>query len=490
MRTPGTTTLALAACLLMAGCGGKDKKTEDADADPDAIEDPAGEDVTPDETDPTGDPTEEEPAGPCAGTDTVTIQALNLNTDDPIEGVVFALRCQDEVWEATTGSDGLVSFAGLDITSNTVDFTAIHDGMAASMLGYGGSRAVPDPLPLHFGQQEFEDIEIMSGDVTHTTYMNYHFLALEGGARQITSVTRYELGSPVDTDLRMFAFEYSTDGDTATMIGYDVITYDFPTGGGDGPAVDFTSAGTGWGSDSIALTFDIGTESVFRTMVAPRDTDWSRQYQGIMFQGKWELERWTFFGFTTSWTGDWDAGVTAEVAWAPEGFTLSGEDVVTALLLFNPTFSAWYHGRLPTDPSTWTSHTVHDFPAMAGFTGTTNAFDTEITVSYPTTGTGALMQYHVRASGRYAIPTDGVEVYWVILTHPETTSFRLTDVVWPSTVAYSDVIPSEETLRIGYQAGTYDADPYDGYAAFTDPDWGMDHLLELWIDSRYPLSHP
>ena len=99
------------------------------------------------------------------------------------------------------------------------------------------------------------------------------------------------------------------------------------------------------------------------------------------------------------------------------------------------------------------------------------------------------VSYHIR------LPESGGALFqdhyqWTVIVHPETRSFRFPDLPWPESMDYSDVLMSAGTLRFGYSARAYDADPFADYVLWTDDAWAETHHLASMGDSRYIIQRP
>jgi hypothetical protein len=478
------TLLALTACVaLVAGCA-KSDKDEDTSTDT-AVDTSPDADATDTATD-----VEEEDAPPatCAGSETLNLEFLDPD-EAPIEGVVVVLECGDDVHEeATSGADGTASFSGLNLSATPVDFTYIHDGVARSWVGAGGpARTLPDPLSLTLGRADPEPTVSMSGDLVHATDGSTMLVIGEGGYADLTTETRYTLDSLVGTGLVLYAIEWTTTGDVGTALGYQVVTYDSPTGGADGPTVgpvDGTLSST-----SIDVTFDISTDSQILDAWLPTDDPYSnRLISGFRVSGTDADDEFHFGGLTIDWENGFSAP-TATVVWIPEAVSASTNHY-NSLMLPDRERNSWAIFDMPDDPSSWASTlTVEDTPTLPGMDMYTPVeFDHEFTWTLPTWAT-FFMTFHLRLNDSGgALYQD--QYQWTVILHPETTSLRFSDLPWPEGEDYEAVLFSGLTLRCGYSARAFDADPYDGYVLYTDDTWAEAHYLGSMGDSRYQLHAP
>ena len=456
---------------------------EDMAMDPDA-DGPVGDipDVTPDGTD--VEPEGELPPVHCSGSDTLRIEFKDFD-ENTVEGIPVALKCGDDQFEATSDSSGLVSFDNLDLAAIPVDFTYIHDNRARSFVGLGGARTVPDPLPIIVGEEEDPPTTQMRGDTVHNEEGSWVVITTDFAYR-LTTEDRYEVRTGIGTDLPMSILEYTTTGPVATPIGYAFTRYDTPETGVDGPEANapaYTFTNT-----SLRLDYDLRTGSPLseRLLSSDEDTYPNRLYTGVRIWGGDDQDNIWICGLTTQWATT-ETADTLHVAYAPAGLS-EATDVYASVLLLDPSYMYYVNVQLPDDPSTWPEAIdVHDTPEIPGAsTPVAIGFDEPITVDYPEWA--STISYHIRSSSSAGVMGDPLYM-WTVRTHPETGSFKFSDLPWPSTVEYSSVLMPVTTF-IGIVGIAYDADPYEGYVLWTDDEWGTDHYLSVGVDSRFLFERP
>lgn len=492
------TILAWIACVALAGCagGGNGEDTgTDADAPVDMTE---GTDVpvdTEEDGDAVADPTDEDaPPAACEGSESFTLEFLDPD-DAPLEGVEVVLVCgTDMSLEQTSGSDGRVTFEGLNLSATPVDFTYWYDddddekGVARTWLGAGGpARTLPDPLSLNLGREEEETLPTMTGDLVHSATDSYILVFVEGGGADVTQEDRYEVDTMDGTGLTLYAIEWTSTGAAGTPVGYQVLTYDTPTGGADGPTVGPCSSSLS--TNSFTVTFDVDPEnsSILAAELPTDEPFTNRLISGARLSGLDADEDFHFFGMTMNWSGGFSTP-TVDVAWIPEGLTNVTEPYLAMWLVDNER-NSWAIFPMPDDPTTWSTFTVNDAPTMGTLDMHTRLpFNTEIPVE-PPDWAEMFMTYHLR------LPDSGGAIFqetyqWVVIVHPETTSFRFSDLPLPSTVDHGDVLFSGITHRLGVSARAYDADPYADYVLYTDDTWAETHHLGSMGDSRYQMIVP
>ncbi len=236
-------------------------------------------------------------------------------------------------------------------------------------------------------------------------------------------------------------------------------------------------------------SIDIDPESPMLTGYFPQESTLggsNRLISGARLTGTDTDGRFTFFGFTTNWSGGFSTP-DITVAWIPEAFSLVDE--------YRPDFWITDQDRnmfatflMQGQPDTWTSFTVHDLPDMSTFdTDIVIPFDFDVPVRFPD-WTAATLNYHIRTSSAYgALSQDNYQ--WTVLVHPETATFSFADLPWPTGGNMDIVLPST-TLFFGVVARCYDADPYAGYVIWTDDAWAEAHYTATLGDSRYRIARP
>lgn len=466
-------------------CAKGSKPTEDTGTDPDIIDNtPADTDV--DTTDTVGDDVAVDDTGPdtCSGPDTLTIEFTD-RSDNPVSGIPVALRCAGDFFEATSDASGRVSFSNLDLENIPVDLTYIHDNMARTVLGLGGSRTVPDPFPITVGEEEEEEeVRIMRGNVVHNQADSYVIVTTDIDV-DIIILDNYELRSPVGTGLPMSVLEYTSTGATANFIGYSLFTYDTPPEGTNGP--EASAAACTFQNVSVLLNFELRGDSPMRNrLLASDDPPYpNRAYAGIRMWAADADENAWLAGLTTNWNKG-DSSDTLEFGWALAGLE-SAADAYPSAFIADPNFMYYVGLQLPDDPSTWSSFTVHDTPWIPGLSPSTPIpFDHIITVDHP--DWAKTISYHIRLSSGSGV-LGNTEFIWSVLTHPETASFSFAKLPWPSSISYSDIIPPL-TLFVGVSGVAYDADPYENYILWTDDEWGTEHYQSAGVDSRFLIDRP
>ena len=478
---------ALMACFALAfGCAGGDDPEQDTATEPDAVDDAV--DVTA-ETDAVEDVVDEEvTTAACEGTESLNLEFLDPD-EAAIEGVVVVLECGDDMHvEATSGTDGTVGFDNLNLSATPVDFTYIHDGVARTWLDAGGpARALPDPLSLTLGREEDPPMDTMVGDLVHQEDDSLILITTEGGGIDLTTDVRYEVETKAGTGLTMYAIEWRTTGTEGTPLGYQILTYDTPTGGADGPTVGPTTETLSTVDLTVTFNVDPDNSPIMQAWLPTDDPYSNRTIAGARLAGLTTDEDFLFFGLTTNWSGGFSSP-TLTVAWIPEGLT-AVEDLYPDLWLIDRERNSWAINRLPDDPSTWTSFTVNDMPGIPDTDmSAIDPFDRVIEVNWPD-WTDAFQSYHIR------LPESGGALFqdryaWVVIVHPETESFSFPDLPWPDATGYDEALFPGITHRWGMSSRAYDADPYADYILYTDDAWGGDHYLGSMGDSRYRIEVP
>lgn len=495
----------IAMALSLSSCGGGGGNGDaDVRADPDAVAETATDDVaaegepSPDQADGAGDPAAEDAAGEeaapgrCAGGDTLTLKFSDYD-GNPLQGVEVALRCGTDTFEATSDAAGQATFADVDTSPGTIDFTSVYEGYAVTMLGIGGTRTIPSPFSFTRGASTTATTRTMRGDVAHAASGSWVFMIPDG---RLTKGDRYEVTAPVGAGLPMSVLEYTTTGAVATPVGYTLAPYDTPALGTDGPDAT-ASAGAVFQTESVTVDYTLAAASPLkqRELAADEATQSTRFYTGLRLFG-WDAgdeDNGWICGFTTAWTKG-DTSDTIAFAWVPAA--LAAADLVRgSLTVIDPDFlyGAFYY--LKGDPSTWGSIAVHDLPQVPGVApAITVPFDREFVVNHPAwPGLHTIVSYYVRLSS--GSPIFSAPTLWIVVTSPETTSFSFPTLPWPSDVELREVIPSAGTLFLGVQATSFDADPYEGYVNWNDETWGWsdagpNHFNDVTIDTRYQLGRP
>ncbi|HOX44424.1 MAG TPA: hypothetical protein PK668_12545 [Myxococcota bacterium] len=380
----------------------------------------------------------------CAGSETLNVVFLTAGSEAPLAGIPVAIRCLDQTYEAESDASGRVSFPGLALGQRTFSLTFLQPGSyARSIVGLGGGRPLPDPLVIH-RPDDGPAYSWMRGDCSHLEAGSY--LWIYGSIWMNYSLTgRYGLNSLYATGQRLVAVEYTSDGSTATPLGFARVDYDW-LGTGDGPTI--APEASVLPTATLQLDFELAADSPVKDATLPSDgPDGSnRVLTGVMLWGP-------LTGFTSSWTGDWTSAVV-EVAYVPDA--LAGRQSAY-LDLWDDQSEDWYYRlALPLDPATWTSVTVPDLPAIQGIApGGTLDMHTPIPVELPAWATQAALQYSIRQVAA------GADVYrWAVIVFPEVGSFTLADVAWPSSVPLGDYLPAGADLRMGPTVATWDEDPY------------------------------
>ncbi|MBW2261285.1 MAG: hypothetical protein JRG91_04860 [Deltaproteobacteria bacterium] len=473
------TTPALMVCIALAfGCAGGNDPEQDTATEPDAVDDAV--DVA-EEADAVEDVVDEEVAVSCEGTESLNLEFLDPD-DAAIEGVVVVLECGE------SGTDGTVGFDNLNLSVTPVDFTYIHDGVARTWLdAAGASRSLPDPLSLTLGRADDPPMDTMYGDLVHQAEDTLILVTTEGGGIDLTRDVRYEVGTKAGTGLTLYAIEWSSTGTAGTPLGYQIITYDAPTGGADGPTVGPTTETLS--TVDLTLTFNVDPDhsSIMQAWLPTDDPNSNRTIAGARLAGLTAAEDFLFLGLTMNWAGGFSSP-TLTVAWIPEGLT-AVTDLYPDLWLVDRERNSWAIFRLPDDPSSWTSFTVNDTPRIPGFDMAVIApFDEIIEVQFPD-WTDAFQSYHIR------LPESGGALFqdsysWTVIVHPETESFSFPDLPWPSATGYDEALFPGITHRFGVSSRAYDADPYADYVIYTDDEWGTNHYVGSMADSRYRIEVP
>jgi hypothetical protein len=497
----GSILACLAVALVALGCGGGGGGDDGRDTatDPDVTGDTAMDtspevtvdtlaDTAPEVTEDTiEDAVEEELPASCEGDDSLVLEFLYPD-GSPVAGVPAALSCLGEQRTAPSGPGGLVTFGNLDL-SHTVDFTFVHESTAYTVVGAGGTRELPEPLTFVVDDPEAAEPDPvpMEGDIVRSTADSWVAIASYAPHWVQTQQDRYEVYTPEETDLTLVAIEYTSDGDTAVPLGYLIVDYDAPTGGADGPTLDFTSPDGTLDSVEVTVDYDLVADSPLTDFVLPVDAGAhsTRLSTGLRIVGYDELDRFMMYGLTMSWTSG--TSDVLDVAYIAEGVTAS-TSIAGELILEDEDRNYLYLHNLSTDPATWTSVTVHDLPQLPGLDVSTPVyFATEIPVSFPS-WTDAVMQYHIREQGFWGVLDMSEEMRWNVTVHPETASFTFDDLPWPDSVAWEDVLPPA-SYRFGAIASHYEDDPYVDYRLWDD-EWSDANWFGFGNDSRYRIITP
>jgi hypothetical protein len=310
----------------------------------------------------------------------------------------------------------------------------------------------------------------------------------ESGSADITTDAEYSVETVEGTGLTMYVIEWTTTGVEGTPVGYQVLTYDAPAGGGTGPAagpVDGTLS-----TIDLSIDFDVDPESQITSAWLPTDDPYTnRLISGVRMAGEDADEDFHFYGLTTSWTGGL-APANLEISYIPEGVTATTEQY-NQLWLPDRERNSWAIYTLPDDHTTWGSAiTVQDTPTMPDLVPTDPVrFNThEVTWTEPDWAE-FYMTFHLRLNDSGgALFQDSYQ--WTVIVHPETESFRFADLPFPEAMDYDEVLFSGLTLRLGYSARAFDADPYADYVLYTDDEWASAHHLASFGDSRYQMTGP
>lgn len=457
--------------LSYSSCGDKDLEPvikTDAD-DIDVTDDDWSEDVM-EEDAVEEDPDEEEVVRHCVGSDTLNLQFKDWR-GNLVEGVVVALRCLDDQFETVSDEDGIASFENVDITSQTVDFTYVYSGepeffdAVGSFLGVGGSRPIPDPLSLTLIQND-DDYSWMEGPVSHSLLGSWILTnTYPSDGFNMTQGSSYGQLSMVGENLKMAVFECESSGESLEPFGYSLIDYDFLMGAVEGPEANAEPAA--FESATIQLQFDISEDSPLHD----RSTDIEHFGYGSVFVHALDSAgRFHLAGITTSWEKG-DTMDTLEVAWVPDEIE-AAEAIDVYARISDPAYQASIH--LPDDPELWLSHTFYDLPEIPGFDAEPISFSGEIEINHP--------EWASMVSFFLAFFLETFDKGWEISVHPETVSFSLSSLPWPSSIDRSDFFHLEEDNCWEYgwiTATASDDDPFNNYIYWTDPAWRDEHWTSV-----------
>jgi len=492
----------MAAVLFAPGCGDGNGGDEDADAqpdtdaaedtlpDPDAAEEPA--DVP--QEDGIEDPAEEEAPETCSGSDTLTLEFVD-GDENPVEGVAVALRCLSEVSEATSGSDGRVSFDNLDLAATPVDFTYVYWEKAFSVVGMGGDTPIPNPLQISLDLVT-EDLTVnMQGDAVHSTPGSMIMLVSYTSWFNVITGDRYTIRSGLGTDLGLTAYEFVYEGDDVNLLAYSYQTYDLPSAGMEGPVVA-PSASADIRTRTVQLDFDLAPGSPLQDKVISRIEPIALATSGAVPAGYDSFDNMMSAGLTTSWV-EGETSDTLEISWAQDGVDV----IVTnlSLLLINDLdFTAAFRMMLPQDPADWEdSYTVHDVPEIPGQEPEVPlTFDQTIDVAHPDWAAPySVMSYNIRLSGIQ--PSFGIAPYrWCVTVHPDVDSFSFADLPLPSTITYDDLFMGS-SMWTGVAVVSYDEDPVqdaelvaNSRCGLAYSNFGPNFFKAAASDLRYEIETP
>jgi hypothetical protein len=470
--------MAITAAVLLAGCGTssgrEDDGRTDADAPPETIED-----VT----------EEEAPPAECEGSETI---AFSFVADEAaVEGVAVTVACGGDVQEATSGTDGTVTFTGLNVSARPVDVTWVHDGAATTWLAYGGARGAPAEMEIDLTEADpYESWVRVRGDVTHEDPDSIMIVSGPVGSSASRGGDQYERRAPEGgTGLPIAFLEYTAAGGTATPIGFTETTFDTPASGGDGPVADADPAAV-FETVSVTLGFDLAAASPVHSRQVAEDGPlyMTRQFFGLYLSDLYEdaggtdVDYSVQLGITTRWSKGTDSDDLV-MSYVPGAIT--GEAVPSVIVSDHNGY--WFTTKHPDWPiADGASIEMPDVPIPTGVGDPSEplTLDDEIEVAYPAWASIVAVNLYLSTGFGAFNP----EILWSVIIPPEGATFRFADLSLPSAVTPDDLLPSGTTapqifLSVGGIEG--DGDPFDGYQGWTTDGWWEERFTGRAVDGRY-----
>jgi len=476
--------LAFMALALLCGCYPNGGGTaEDTALDPDIVE---GTEVAEDPSlDQAEDPPEdEETVLPCTGGESLTIVYLDPE-GNPVADLAVALDAGGNILEAATDDSGTVTFEGLDYCNVPVDVTCVGERYAYTLTDIGGMGRVPDPLTITLEVLDwviYPEIRPLSGNAVHIQEGSGMIVSVPGMTNN-AGPDRYDLRTSfVGTNIPMSVFEFTGESEARVPIGYELIRYDTPPEGVDGP--DAAPVPAEFQTASVRLDYDIAPDSPFHEpqLINPM------QEGVIMKSGGESLDLWNV-GFQTTWTrgGDFD---TLEAAWTEEAMSEA----------VDPNFyvSVWAYRRevspylalqvvlkLPDDPDAWDAVTVHDAAEYAGavqFADPENAAAFDFEFSFDAHPAFHIVRHQIAAYDRS----------WHIESPAQRSPISFASMPWPSSIDQSAFFanPDIPAMYLSFEAMSFDENPFNGYARWSTMQWKRRHYTSITHAFHYCVQLP
>lgn len=440
----------------------------------------------------------------CSGSDTLR---LEFKDDDGnlLEGVHVALKCLNDQFETNTNENGIASFGNLDLAAFPVDITGVHEKSAYTLTDIGGSRTVPDPLPIFLWLEEY-----VVDPVPDTVRMQGNIIRNQPGSWVLMSIGEYtQIADDNDetysfnlipaTNLPLSAIEYTLEDEVATPIAFSLIRFDVPGEGEPGP--DVAPIPVTFHTASLEVVFDLRADSPLndarQSFLDFRDgfvLD-SRDRCGIQIiasdndDGCWR-EHWLNCwrgGLTTSWTPG-ASSHTLEVAWVEEA--VAGAPLVeNYLYIYGSNIlssSAW--ANLPDNPETWSPVIIHDAPDIIerSFEEYPDiVFEEDLSIRIP--AGVQLVRYNLDAV------LEEERHHWLIETPSERTIMNFSKLPWPHAVDQIEFLgrhPGIGGLTLTMQGSSFDVDLFDSYVYWTNEDLTSDPYYILASQGWYTMLDP
>ncbi len=469
---------AIAAAVLLAACGTSSDRNDDgradADAPPDTVPDVAEEEPPPEE---------------CAGSESISFTFIE--DDAPVEGVLVTVACGEDVQEAASGTDGSVTFGGLNVSARPVDVTWVYETAATTWLAYGGPRGAPADMEIDLTDSDPQEGWVpFTGEVVHDDADSIMIVSGPMGATSARGGDRYDRRAPGGgTGLPIAFLEYTSSAGTATPIGFAATTFDTPASGGDGPAAD-ADAGAVFDTIAVTLAFDLAAASPVHERQVAEDGPlyMTRQFFGLYLYDLYEdaggtdVDYSVQVGITTQWT----KGTTSDdlvLSYVPAAIT--GEAVPSVIISDHNGY--WFTTKSPDWPITdGATLDMPDVPPLGGVDDprTPLTMEDEITVAYADWAAIEAVNLYL-STGFGAFNT---EVRWSVIVPPEGATFRFADLHLPGTVSPGDLLPSGTTApQVFLSVGGIEADgdPFEGYQGWTTDGWWDGRFSGRAVDGRY-----
>jgi hypothetical protein len=470
----GLTGLALAA-IVAWGCG---SKSSERDTGTDTPADPGAEDAS----------SEDAPPASCTGSESFTVEFVE--DDSPVEGVAVVVRCDDELAEGASGTDGRVTFSGLNLSARPVDLTFQHEDGLTTWLAYGGARGAPEVIEVDLTEQDpTDDWVVVRGDVTHADPDSIMIVSGPLGVTHATGEDQYERRAPEGgTGLPMAFLEYTAGSGTATIIGFDRTTFDTPPSGDPGPTA--VADGSATVEDiGVTLAYELTSGSPVADRVLAEDGPlyYTRIWFGLYLMDVYEdaggpdIDYSTQVGLTTSWTRG-SAADDLTLSYVPSGIT--GE--ATPAIIVTDHNGYWFTTKYPSWPiADGTTIDVRDVPSLAGVDPSVSlTMADSVDIAYPEWAAIVSATLYL-STGFGAFNTDP---RWSVLVPPEGATFSFEDLPLPSSTDLAEVLPRGTTapqIFLAVGAIEADGDPFTGYAGWIEDGWWDGRFLGRSVDGRY-----
>ncbi len=469
---------AIAAAALLAACGTSSDRNDDGRADPDAPPDTA-----PDTAE------EEPPPAECAGSESISFTFIE--DDAPVAGLPVTVTCGEDVQEGTSGTDGRVTFGGLNVTARPVDVTWVHDTAATTWLAYGGARGAPADMEIDITDSDPQEGWVpFSGDVVHDDADSIMIVSGPMGATSARGGDPYDRRAPDGaTGLPIAFLEYTASAGTATPIGFTETTFDTPASGGDGPVAD-ADASAVFDTVAVTLGFDLTPSSPVHDRQVAEDGPlyMTRQFFGLYLHDVYEdaggtdVDYSVQVGITTQWTRG-TASDDLVMSYVPAAIT--GEAVPSVIVSDHNGY--WFTTKYPGWPIA--DGATIDMPDVPGLGGGADpavplTMEDDIVVTYSDWAAIEVVTLYL-STGFGAFNTDA---RWSVLVPPEGATFRFADLSLPASVSPGDLLPSGTTApQIFLSVGGIEADgdPFEGYQGWTTDGWWDDRYSGRAVDGRH-----